>query len=91
MKITGSFIPQRYDNIVFIDNDSFVNHISVYFLQSQQWIPSPATVVQLLESYTNEKECSLLTLDWVCPGRKETQSGELEGDAESEEQKQKII
>jgi hypothetical protein len=30
-----------------------------------------------------------MNLDWVCPGRKEVSSGEIEGDAENEELKYK--
>nr|CAG4649675.1 EOG090X0DE4 [Scapholeberis mucronata]SVE93876.1 EOG090X0DE4 [Scapholeberis mucronata] len=55
----------------------------------QQWVPSPTTMVQLLESYDSEKDSSLLSLDWVCPGRKEISSGEVEGDAETEDLKPK--
>nr|SVE73349.1 EOG090X0M0J [Ceriodaphnia reticulata] len=70
-----------------VDCSDDENYGLSYSTTCQQWIPNPATVVQLLESYTSEKDCSLLNLDWVCPGRKEIQSGEVEGDAENEEQK----
>jgi hypothetical protein len=30
-----------------------------------------------------------MNFDWVCPGRKEVSSGEIEGDAENEELKYK--
>jgi hypothetical protein len=35
----------------------------------------------------SSKECSLFTLDWVCPGRKEIKSAETSRDAGGEEQK----
>ena len=87
MKITDSVILQQYVDFLKETSWSVTLQFACNFFQCQQWIPNPTTVVQLLESYNSEKDCSLLTLDWVCPGRKEIQSGEVEGDAENEEQK----
>jgi hypothetical protein len=39
----------------------------------------------------SSKECSLFTLDWVCPGRKEIKTTETSGDAGGEEQKYKCV
>nr|SVE77397.1 EOG090X0M0J [Daphnia lumholtzi]SVE78026.1 EOG090X0M0J [Daphnia lumholtzi]SVE78654.1 EOG090X0M0J [Daphnia lumholtzi]SVE79285.1 EOG090X0M0J [Daphnia lumholtzi] len=70
-----------------VDCSDDENYGLSYSSMCQQWIPSPAAVVQLFESYTSEKDCKLLTLDWVSPGRKEVQSGEVEGYTENEELK----
>ena len=58
-------------------------------LQLKQWVPDPATTIELFESYTEDstKECSLFTFDWVCPGRKEIKPAETSGDTVGEEQK----
>ncbi|EFX63770.1 hypothetical protein DAPPUDRAFT_306276 [Daphnia pulex] len=70
-----------------VDCSDDENYGLTYSSTCQQWIPSPSVVVQLFESYSSEKDCSLMNLDWVCPGRKEVSSGEIEGDAENEELK----
>nr|SVE94036.1 EOG090X0M0J [Scapholeberis mucronata] len=72
-----------------VDCSDDENYGLTYSTTCQQWVPSPTTMVQLLESYDSEKDSSLLSLDWVCPGRKEISSGEVEGDAETEDLKTK--
>lgn len=50
-------------------------------------MPDPETFAQLIESYNEEKSCSLLKLSWICPGRKDPNAKEDDGDMENEEQK----
>ncbi len=54
--------------------------------QCNRWVPDASTTAELFSSYTSEKDCSLLKLEWVCPGRKEIKS-EADQDADQEDQK----
>nr|SVE92808.1 EOG090X0M0J [Megafenestra aurita] len=70
-----------------VDCSDDENYGLSYSSTCQQWVPSPAAVVQLMESYNSDKDCSLLSLEWVCPGKKEVTTGEVADDAENEELK----
>jgi len=60
--------------------------ILTLLLQCNRWVPDASTTAELFSSFTSEKDCSLLKLEWVCPGRKEIKS-EADQDADQEDQK----